>query len=158
MRSPIRRNAGPVIRVQVLPHGEGLPLPEYKTEHAAGMDLSAALAPGETVFLPTGEHVLVPTGLALEIPPGFEGQVRPRSGLALTYGVTVLTSPGTIDADYRGEVKVLLINHGRNTFAIERGTRIAQLVFQSVARASFVTVTELGASSRGAGGFGSTGS
>ncbi len=157
MLSFLRRIAGPVVRVQILPHGEGLPLPEYKSAHAAGMDLSAALAPGETIFLPMGEHVLLPTGLMLEIPPGFEGQVRPRSGLALSYAVTVLNSPGTIDADYRGEVKVLLINHGSNTFTIERGTRIAQLVIQPVARASLSVVAELAGSERGGGGFGSTG-
>jgi len=157
MLSFFRRTGKPVIRVQVLPHGEDLPLPEYQSAHAAGMDLLAALAPGETIFLPMGEHALIPTGLMLEIPAGFEGQVRPRSGLALSYGVTVLNSPGTIDADYRGEVKVLLINHGRNTFTIERGTRIGQLVIQSVARASFSVVAELAESGRGAGGFGSTG-
>ncbi len=157
MLSFLRRIARPVVRVQVLPHGEGVPLPEYQTAHAAGMDLRAALAPGETIFLPMGEFVLVPTGLMLEIPPGFEGQVRPRSGLALSYGVTVLNSPGTIDADYRGEVKVLLINHGANTFTIERGTRIAQLVIQSVAQASLTVVAELAGSERGGGGFGSTG-
>jgi dUTP pyrophosphatase len=146
-----------VIRVRRLPHAEGLPLPEYQTERAAGMDLIAALAEDETIFLPMGERVLVPTGLIMMIPPGFEGQIRPRSGIALTYGVTVLNSPGTIDADYRGEVKVLLANLGLETFTIERGTRIAQLVIAPVVRASFELVTQIEDSARGGGGFGSTG-
>jgi dUTP pyrophosphatase len=146
-----------LIRVKRLPHAEGLPLPEYQTERSAGMDLSAALAEDETIFLPMGERLLVPTGLVLEIPPGFEGQIRPRSGIALTYGVTVLNSPGTIDADYRGEVKVLLANLGLETFTIERGTRVAQLVIAPVTRATFELVTELEDTSRGGGGFGSTG-
>ncbi|MGF1620550.1 MAG: dUTP diphosphatase [Rhodomicrobiaceae bacterium] len=146
-----------VIRVQRLPHGEGIPLPEYKTEHAAGMDLIAALAEEETIFLAMGERVLVPTGLAMEIPVGFEGQIRPRSGIALTYGVTVLNSPGTIDADYRGEIKVMLANLGLETFTIERGTRVAQLIIAPITRASFEIVTELAGSDRGSGGFGSTG-
>lgn len=146
-----------VIRLQRLPHAEGLDLPSYQTERAAGMDLIAALGEKETLFLPMGERVLVPTGLALEIPAGFEAQIRPRSGLALNYGVTVLNSPGTIDADYRGEVKVLLANLGLDTFAIERGTRIAQLVIAPVVRASFEVVAQLEASARGLAGFGSTG-
>lgn len=146
-----------VIRVQRLPHAEGLPLPQYQTERAAGMDLIAALAEDETLFLPMGERALVPTGLIMAIPAGFEGQIRPRSGIALTYGVTVLNSPGTIDSDYRGEIKVLLANLGLETFTIERGTRIAQLVVAPVARASFELVTELDESARGGGGFGSTG-
>jgi dUTP pyrophosphatase len=150
-------NLRPVIRVQVLPHGQGLPLPEYQTKHAAGMDLLAALAPGELQTMRPGERVLIPTGLIFEIPEGFEAQVRPRSGLALKHGVTVLNSPGTIDADYRGEVKVLLINLGAETFTIERGTRLAQVVFAPVVQASFQTATELSESERGAGGFGSTG-
>jgi dUTP pyrophosphatase len=146
-----------VIRVQRLAHAEGLPLPSYQTERAAGMDLVAALAEDETIFLPMGERVLVPTGLAMEIPTGFEAQIRPRSGIALSHGVTVLNSPGTIDADYRGEVKVLLVNLGLETFAIERGTRVAQLILAPVVRASFEEVATLEASARGAGGFGSTG-
>jgi dUTP pyrophosphatase len=152
-----RKFRQPVIRVQVLPHAEGLSLPGYQTPQSAGMDLVAALAPEETVFLPMGERALIPTGLCMELPPGYEGQIRPRSGLALNYGVTVLNSPGTIDADYRGEVKVLLVNLGLDTFAVERGTRIAQLVIQQVARASFEVVAELEESTRGNGGFGSTG-
>jgi dUTP pyrophosphatase len=147
----------PVLRVKVLAHAQGLPLPEYQTAHAAGMDLLAALAPDETIFLPMGERALIPTGLAMELPVGYEAQVRPRSGLALNYGVTVLNSPGTIDADFRGELKVLLVNLGLDTFTIERGTRIAQLVVQQVARASFEVVPELEESVRGFGGFGSTG-
>jgi dUTP pyrophosphatase len=147
----------PVIRVKVLPHAQGLPLPEYQTTQAAGMDLFAALAQDETLFLPMGERALIPTGLSMELPAGYEAQIRPRSGLALNYGVTVLNSPGTIDADYRGEVKVLLVNLGLDTFTIERGTRIAQMVIQQVARASFEVVTELEESVRGVGGFGSTG-
>ena len=147
----------PVIRVQRLPHAKGLPLPEYQSDRAAGMDLIAALAEEETLFLPMGERALVPTGLAMAIPQGFEGQIRPRSGIALTYGVTVLNSPGTIDADYRGEVKVLLANLGLETFTIERGARIAQLIIAPVSRASFELVAELDESPRGGGGFGSTG-
>jgi dUTP diphosphatase len=147
----------PVIRVQRLPHSEGLPLPQYQTERSAGMDLIAALAEDETIFLPMGERALIPTGLAMEIPAGFEGQIRPRSGIALTYGATVLNSPGTIDADYRGEIKVMLINLGLETFTIERGARIAQLVIAPIARAVLDEVKELGESGRGGGGFGSTG-
>ncbi len=155
---PLRRSRPqPLIRLRVLQHAEGLALPEYQTPLSAGMDLLAALAPDETVFLPMGERALIPTGLCMEIPAGYEGQVRPRSGLALNYGITVLNSPGTIDADYRGEVKVLLVNLGLDTFAVERGTRIAQLVIQQVARASFEMVAELEETMRGAGGFGSTG-
>lgn len=147
----------PVIRVQILEHARGLPLPQYQTERASGMDLAAALAADETIFLPMGERALIPTGLSMEIPAGFEAQIRPRSGIALNYGVTVLNSPGTIDADYRGEVKVLLVNLGLDTFAVERGTRIAQLVICPVARAAFEVVDELEDSARGGGGFGSTG-
>lgn len=147
----------PVIRVQRLPHGEGLPLPEYQTDHSAGMDLIAALAEEETIFLTMGERLLVPTGIAIEIPPGFEGQVRPRSGIALTFGVTVLNSPGTIDSDYRGELRVMLANLGTETFTIERGARIAQLVIAPVSRASFEVVASLEDSRRSGGGFGSTG-
>lgn len=146
-----------MVRVQRLPHGEGLPLPAYQTEGSAGMDLIAALAEEETLFLPGGERVLVPTGIAMEIPAGFEGQIRPRSGIALTYGVTVLNSPGTIDSDYRGEVRVMVINLGLETFTIERGTRIAQLVIAPVTRATIQLTEGLADSERGGGGFGSTG-
>jgi len=135
--------------------GHDLPLPAYQTEGAAGMDLAASV--DEDVAIPHGEWRLVPTGLTMAIPEGFEGQVRPRSGLALKHGVTVLNAPGTIDADYRGEVKVALINHGEDTFVVRRGERIAQLVICPVARASWALVASLDATPRGAGGYGSTG-
>jgi dUTP pyrophosphatase len=132
-----------------------IPLPRYQTEGAAGMDLHAAIAAPLT--LAPGDRALVPTGWAVAIPPGFEGQVRPRSGLALRHGVTVLNAPGTIDADYRGEIKVVLVNHGQVPFSIARGDRIAQLVICPVARAELTLVEALDATSRGAGGYGSTG-
>ena len=141
------------IRLIRLPHGEGLPLPAYATEHAAGMDVVAA----EAVVLAPGTRHAVATGLAIAIPEGFEVQVRPRSGLALKHGVTCLNTPGTIDADYRGEVKVILANLGAEPFEVKRGERIAQLVPAAVQRAAFVEVAELDETSRGAGGFGSTG-
>jgi dUTP pyrophosphatase len=143
-----------------LPHGEGLPLPAYQSAGAAGLDLVAALAPGETIILAPGRRALIPTGLVMQIPPGFEGQVRPRSGLALKSGVTVLNAPGTIDSDYRGEVGVILINlinHGDVAFEIGRGERIAQLVFAPVVQAPLVETQGLEDTARGAGGFGSTG-
>ena len=133
--------------------GAPLDLPRYQTEHAAGLDLRA----DEPVALAPGERALVPTGLALELPPGFEGQVRPRSGLALKHGVTCLNSPGTIDADYRGEVKVILANLGQAPVRFERGERIAQLVVSPVTHARLVEAEALGETGRGAGGFGSTG-
>lgn len=145
------------IRVQRLPHGEGLPLPRYETEGAAGMDLIAALPEGEPLSLAFGERAMVPTGLAIALPQGYEAQVRPRSGLAAKNGVTVLNSPGTVDCDYRGEVKVILINLGQESFIIERGTRIAQMVIAPVTQAELHEVEALDATSRGAGGFGSTG-
>lgn len=145
------------IRVQRLPHAEGLPLPRYETSGAAGMDLIAALAQGEVLTLEPGARAMVPTGLAIALPEGFEAQVRPRSGLAAKNGVTVLNSPGTIDCDYRGEVKVILINLGQEAFAIERGTRIAQMVVAPVTQAEFTEVAALDETARGAGGFGSTG-
>ncbi|WP_131115068.1 dUTP diphosphatase [Lichenihabitans psoromatis] len=145
------------VRVQRLPHAEGLELPAYQSGGAAGMDLVAALPDHVTMVLEPGARDLVPTGLSLAIPDGYEAQVRPRSGLALNHGVTVLNAPGTIDADYRGEVRVLLVNHGRDPFPIERGTRIAQLVFARVEQAVLVVAEDLGATHRGAGGFGSTG-
>ena len=131
------------------------PLPRYQSEGAAGLDLTAALE--EPIAIEPGERRLVPTGLALAIPPGFEGQVRPRSGLALRHGVTVLNAPGTIDADYRGEVKVILINHGEEDFVIRRGDRIGQLVIAPVVQAAWTEVESLDETARGAGGFGSTG-
>jgi dUTP pyrophosphatase len=148
---------GPVVAVTRLPHGADLPLPAYETRHAAGMDLRAALPEGEPLTLHPGDRHAVPTGLAIAIPPGFEGQVRPRSGLALRHGVTCLNSPGTVDADYRGEVKVILINHGPEAFVVRRGDRIAQLLIAPVAQATWLEVESLDETARGAGGFGSTG-
>jgi dUTP pyrophosphatase len=144
-----------------LPHGLDLPLPERATPHAAGMDLRAAIPEGETWVLAPGERRLVPTGLVVAIPPGYEGQVRPRSGLAFKQGVTVLNAPGTIDADYRGEVQVLLINHGSTPFPLQRGERVAQLLLGQLPEWSWQeasTPEALGATRRGAGGYGSTGS
>jgi dUTP pyrophosphatase len=141
------------VLVKILPHGEGLPLPHYASDLAAGCDLPAA-AP---VTLAPGARALVPTGLAIALPPGFEAQIRPRSGLALKHGVTVLNAPGTIDADYRGEVQVLLVNLGQEPFAIERGMRIAQMVVAPVVTARFEVVADLEETARAAGGFGSTG-
>jgi dUTP pyrophosphatase len=140
-----------------LPHGDGLPLPSYATAEAAGLDLSAAIAEAETIELKPFERALIPTGFSLEIPQGYEGQVRPRSGLALKNGITILNAPGTIDSDYRGEVKVLLVNLGAEPFRISRGARIAQLVIAPVTRVRLVERREIAASARGAGGFGSTG-
>jgi dUTP pyrophosphatase len=140
-----------------LAHGEGLQLPAYKSEDAAGMDLVAALpADGEVVLAP-GERALIPTGLAFELPKGFEAQIRPRSGLALHDGVTVLNSPGTVDADYRGEISVILVNFGNKPFVVRRGARIAQLVVCSVERVALIAGERLTSSVRGANGFGSTG-
>jgi dUTP pyrophosphatase len=148
------------IPVHVLPHGEGLELPAFATAHAAAMDLRAALPEGELVTIAPGARRLVPTGLTMAIPPGFEGQVRPRSGLALKHGVSVLNAPGTIDADYRGEVQVLLVNHGEAPFELRRGERIAQLLIarcEAWAWAPEASLDGLGATDRGAGGYGSTG-
>jgi dUTP diphosphatase len=142
------------VRVQRLPHARDLPLPDYATAQAAGLDLLAAAA---VEIAPMG-RALVPTGVALELPEGFEGQVRPRSGLAVRHGVTVLNAPGTIDADYRGEVQVLLINLGQQPFSVTRGMRVAQLVVAPFVRAALVEADALEATARGAGGFGSTGS
>ena len=141
------------VDVKVLPHGEGLSLPAYATEGAAGMDVRAA----EDIDLDSGARYAVATGLALAIPPGFEIQVRPRSGLALKHGISVPNTPGTIDSDYRGELKVILINHGADVFKIRRGDRIAQLVLAPVVQARWVEVLNLDETARGEGGFGSTG-
>lgn len=146
-----------VLRILRLTHAEGLPLPAYETDSAAGLDLRAAPPKGEPITIPPGGRALVPTGLALQFPAGFEAQIRPRSGLAFQRGVTVLNAPGTVDADYRGEVKVLLVNLGDEDFVVERGARIAQLVFAAVARAEVVEADALETSARGEGGFGSTG-
>jgi len=140
-----------------LEHAKGLPLPKYQSEGAAGMDLLAAVDEAQPIVLAAGARALIPTGLVLELPPGMEAQVRPRSGLALRHGITVLNSPGTIDSDYRGEVKILLINLGESPWEIQRGERIAQLVFQRVERAELVEVAVVNQTQRGAGGFGSTG-
>ena len=145
------------IDVRQLAHGAGLALPAYQTTHAAGMDLLAAVPADVPMILETGQYALVPTALIIALPPGYEAQVRPRSGLAARHGVTVLNSPGTIDADYRGEIGVLLINHGAAPFTIQRGERIAQMVIAPVVRAELVAMTELNETDRGAGGFGSTG-
>ncbi len=145
------------IAVTQLPHGKGLALPAYQTEHAAGLDLLAAVPEDKPILLAPGDRVLVPTGLAIALPAGYEAQVRPRSGLAVKHGVTVLNSPGTIDADYRGEIGVPLINHGHEAFTIRRGERIAQMVVAPVVQVAFEPVGELPTSARGSGGFGSTG-
>lgn len=145
----------PVLRIQRLAHAEDLELPAYATDRAAGLDLRAAVE-GAMVIAP-GQHAMVPTGLAIALPAGHEGQVRPRSGLAHRHGITVLNSPGTIDADYRGEVKVMLINHGHQPFTITRGDRIAQLVVAPVVQVAIEEIGELDATARGGGGHGSTG-
>lgn len=143
------------LAVEVLPHGQGLPLPAYATPGSAGLDLAAALeAP---LVLAPGARALVPTGLRLAIPPGHEGQVRPRSGTALKQGLTVLNAPGTIDSDYRGELKVLLVNLGSEPITLERGQRVAQMVIAPVTQARIVSLASLDATARGAGGFGSSG-
>jgi len=143
------------VAVMRLPHGCGIPLPAYETAHAAGMDLPAAVE--SDLVLKPGERALVPTGLAIALPEGFEAQVRPRSGLAARNGVTVLNSPGTVDADYRGEVKVILANLGPEPFTVTRGMRIAQMIVAPVSRAALQEVETLPDTARGAGGFGSTG-
>lgn len=149
MHSP---NEVPVM-VRVLPHGQGLDLPAYATDGAAGMDVVSA----EDVTIAPGGRYAVATGLSVAIPAGFEIQVRPRSGLALKHGISVPNSPGTVDSDYRGEVKVILINHGAEAFDIRRGDRVAQLVLAPVTRAAWIEVEELDETERGEGGFGSTG-
>jgi dUTP diphosphatase len=143
------------LKIKILPHGEGLPLPRYHSEHAAGMDLMAAV--GEELTLGPGMRALVPTGIAIELPEGFEAQVRPRSGLALKHGVTLMNSPGTIDADYRGEVGVILVNLGELDFTVRRGDRIAQMVISRVCRAEFSVESDLTDTKRSSGGFGHTG-
>jgi dUTP pyrophosphatase len=145
----------PIIAVVRLNHAADLPLPAYESAGAAGMDLRAAV--GEPMILAPGARAAVPTGLAMALPPGFEGQVRPRSGFALRDGVTTLNTPGTIDSDYRGEVKVILVNHGQAPVTIRRGDRIAQLVVAPVAQAEWAEVASLDETTRGRGGFGSTG-
>jgi dUTP pyrophosphatase len=147
----------PIVAIRRLDHNRDLPLPAYETAGAAGMDLRAAVAEDEPVVLRPGDRASVPTGLAIALPDGFEGQVRPRSGLAVRHGVTLVNTPGTIDADYRGEVKVILINLGEEDVTIRRGDRIAQLVIAPVTRAEWSEVESLDETIRGEGGFGSTG-
>jgi dUTP pyrophosphatase len=149
--------SSPELRLRRLPHGAGLPLPAYQTAHAAGLDLAAAVPADAPVTLAPGARGLIPTGFAIALPEGFEAQVRPRSGLAAHHGVTVLNTPGTIDADYRGEIQVILINLGAEPFVVARGLRIAQLVIAPVIRATLVEADALDDTARGAGGFGSTG-
>jgi dUTP pyrophosphatase len=147
----------PDVKLLRLPHSDGLPLPEYKTAEAAGVDLIAAVPVDAPVTLAPGQRALIPTGLAMALPPGFEAQIRPRSGLAIKDGVTCLNTPGTIDSDYRGEVKIILINHGAEPFVVKRGERIAQMVIAPVVQARFALAESLDDTARGAGGFGSTG-
>jgi dUTP pyrophosphatase len=146
------------IHLQRLPHGDGLPLPHYQSALAAGLDLVAAVAADAPVVIAPGDRALIPTGIAIALPPGFEAQVRPRSGLALNHGVTVLNAPGTIDADYRGEIQIILVNLGRESFTVERGTRIAQLVVAATMQVTICVVARLEETTRGVRGFGSTGS
>jgi dUTP pyrophosphatase len=146
------------VRITRLPHGADLPLPSYQSAHAAGLDLLAAVAAEAPLTLAPGSRALIPTGIAIALPQGYEAQVRPRSGLAARHGLTVLNAPGTIDADYRGEVQVLLINHGDSAVRIDRAMRIAQLVIAPVARATLAEQPALDPTSRGKSGFGSTGS
>lgn len=145
------------IGLKWLAHGAGLPLPRQQTAGAAGLDLAAAIGADETVTIAPGDYAMVPTGLVIALPEGYEAQIRPRSGLAARHGVTVLNSPGTVDADYRGEVKILLVNHGREPFSLRRGERVAQMVVAPVSAVELVEVDELDATERGAGGHGSTG-
>jgi dUTP pyrophosphatase len=145
------------VEIRQLPHGEGLPLPAYQSAHAAGLDLLAAVPEAAPMTIVPGKYALVPTGLCIALPSGYEAQIRPRSGLALKHGVTVLNAPGTVDADYRGEVSVLLINHGDAPFKVRRGERIAQMVIAPVVQVELVAAVSLSATDRGSGGYGSTG-
>lgn len=140
-----------------LAHGEGLPLPRQQSAGAAGMDIAAALAPDEVIEIAPGRTAMIPSGFAMALPQGYEAQIRPRSGLAAKFGVTVLNAPGTVDADYRGEVKVMLINHGHSVFAVRRGERIAQMVVAPVSQVFFTQLETLDETERGDGGHGSTG-
>ena len=159
MRAALQNSSviGPTVGFVRLPHAEGLPLPAYESAGAAGMDLRAAVPDDRPLLILPGRRAQVPTGLILEIPEGMEGQVRPRSGLAFKHGLTVLNSPGTVDSDYRGEVKVLLVNLGDEDFAVTRGMRVAQIVFATVTQATVEERSLAGATTRGSGGFGSTG-
>jgi len=146
------------VRITRLTHGDDLPLPSYQTAHAAGLDLLAAVSTATPLIIAPGERDLVPTGLAIALPEGYEAQVRPRSGLAARHGLTILNAPGTIDADYRGEIQVLLVNLGNAPVTITRGMRVAQLVVAPVVRVQILEVATLDKTERGSGGFGSTGS
>src|SRR4051812_17412950 len=146
------------VKIVRLPHSAGLPLPAYQSADAAGLDLMAAVPVDAPIVMAPGARAQIPTGVSIALPRGTEAQVRPRSGLAARHGITVLNSPGTIDSDYRGEINVLLINHGEAAFPIRRGERIAQLVIAPVTQVELLAVTELSATGRGSGGFGSTGS
>jgi dUTP pyrophosphatase len=145
------------VRVQRLPHAADLPLPQYQSAFAAGLDLFAALPADEPIEIAPGARTAIPSGIAIALPPGSEGQIRPRSGLAIRHGLTVLNAPGTIDADYRGELMVLLVNHGSEPFVVRRGMRIAQLVVAPVQRARLVEAASLDSTQRAVGGMGSTG-
>jgi dUTP diphosphatase len=145
------------VRIVRLPHARDLPLPQYQSALAAGLDLLAAVPADAAVEIPPGGRAIIPTGIAIALPPGSEGQIRPRSGLAARHGVTVLNTPGTIDADYRGELQVILVNTGAELFAVSRGTRIAQLVVAPIQRAKLVEWNSLDATERASGGLGSTG-
>jgi dUTP pyrophosphatase len=145
------------LKVMRLPHAADLPLPEHQTEHAAGLDLLAAVPADAPIVIESHAYAMIPTGLCIALPPGTEGQVRPRSGLAAKHGVTVLNSPGTVDADYRGEIKIILINHGSESFVVTRGMRVAQLVVANFVETHVKIVETLSETARGAGGFGSTG-
>jgi dUTP pyrophosphatase len=146
-----------VVQIMRLPHGADLPLPQYQSALAAGLDLLAAVPAGAPVEIAPGARALIPTGVAIALPPGHEGQVRPRSGLAFRHGVTVLNTPGTVDADYRGELQVILVNLGTEPFIVQRGMRIAQIIIAPVQRAVLVESDNLNATQRASGGFGSTG-
>ncbi len=152
-----KARSGPVIKIKRLAHGADLDLPRYETALAAGCDIRAAVSAEAPIVLSPGERAMIPSGLAIALPPGWEAQMRPRSGLAAKFGVACVNSPGTIDADYRGELKVILINHGTDDFVIRRGDRIAQMVVAPAHQGSFEEVLDLDETERGAGGFGSTG-
>lgn len=146
-----------IVQVSPLPHFEGLELPVYQTAASAGLDLPAAVAEDEPVTIPPGEWRLIPTGLSMALPDGYEAQIRPRSGLAAKFGISMVNTPGTVDADYRGEVKVNLINHGKEPFVVKRGERIAQMIVAPVTHIEWAPVARLDETARGTGGFGSTG-
>jgi dUTP pyrophosphatase len=145
------------LRVVRMPHAADLPMPAYQTAHAAGLDLLAAVPAASPVKIAPGERAMIPTGIAVALPPGYEGQIRPRSGIAIRHGVTVLNSPGTIDSDYRGEIQVILVNLGAESFEIRRGTRIAQMIVAPILQVKIVESVSLDSTGRESGGFGSTG-